>query len=88
MDANAQILAFIIMLFIIAGMAASIGKKATPVKANSVLCLELNGTLSERVAEDPFEGLYGENKSNMALNDVLESNWKQQAKAGMFSLFA
>ena len=68
-----QVLAFIIMLFIIAGMAASIGKKATPVKANSVLCLELNGTLSERVAEDPFEGLYGENKSNMALNDVLES---------------
>lgn len=68
-----QVLAFIIMLFVIAGMAASLGNKSAVVKDNSVLCLELNGTLCERVAEDPFEGLYGANTSNIALNDVLNS---------------
>lgn len=56
----------------IVGMVAS-SDTETVVKENSVFVLDLNGTLSERVQENPFQSLMGEDYQAYGLDDILTS---------------
>lgn len=68
-----HVLVVVIMIFVIAGVAAGIGNEVVNVEDNSVLKLELNGSLSERVADNPFKGMYNYQPNVLSLNNILES---------------
>ncbi len=68
-----QVLAVVIMIFVVAGIAAGVGGEVTTVENNSVLKLELSGSLSERVADNPFKGMYNYQPNVLSLNNILES---------------
>ena len=56
------------------GIAASAGTAATTTISNSSLFkLELKGTVNERVVENPFATLMGEEQAALGLNDILAS---------------
>jgi protease IV len=50
-----NIFSLIFVIAIIAGIAASSGKETKVIEDNSILKLDLNGTISERGKKDPFE---------------------------------
>lgn len=68
-----QVLAVVIMIFVVAGVVAGMDGKSVTVENNSVLKLELKGSLSERVADNPFKGMYNYQQNALSLNDILES---------------
>lgn len=55
------------------GIAASAGNAATTISGNSLFKLELKGTVNERVVENPFATLMGEEQAALGLNDILAS---------------
>lgn len=56
------------------GIAASAGTAATTtISDSSLFKLELKGTVNERVAENPFATLMGEEQAALGLNDILAS---------------
>ena len=56
------------------GIAASAGNAATTtISDSSLFKLELKGTVNERVAENPFATLMGEEQAALGLNDILAS---------------
>ena len=58
----------------IVGIAASAGSATTTtITENSLFKLELKGTVNERVVENPFAALMGEEQSALGLNDILAS---------------
>jgi len=66
------------VVFTILGIVTMVGMVAssdteTTVKENSIFVLDLNGTLSERVQENPFQQLMGEGFSAYGLDDILTS---------------
>jgi len=66
------------IIFTILGIVTMVGMVAssdteTTVKENSVFVLELDGTLSERVQENPFQSLMGEDYQALGLDDILAS---------------
>lgn len=66
------------IVFTVLGIVTMVGMVAssdteTTVKENSVFFLDLNGTLSERVEENPFQELMGENFTAYGLDDILAS---------------
>ena len=66
------------IVFTILGIISMVGMVAssdteTVVKENSVFVLDLNGTLSERVQENPLQSLMGEEYQAYGLDDILSS---------------
>ena len=66
------------IIFTILGLVTMVGMVAssdteTTVKENSIFVLDLNGTLSERVQENPFQQLMGEDFNAYGLDDILTS---------------
>ena len=64
----------IIGLIILIGVAAS-SKSTTHVSGNSVMCLDLNGSLSERVNDNPLNSLkiFNDKFDKYGLDDILSS---------------
>lgn len=52
---------------------ASSAESETLVKENSIMMLDLNGVINERVVENPFNALMGEKASAYGLDDILSS---------------
>ena len=66
------------IVFTILGIVTMVGMVVssdteTIVKENSIFVLDLNGTLSERVQENPLQELMGENFNAYGLDDILNS---------------
>ena len=66
------------VVFTILGIVTMVGMVAssdteTTVKENSIFYLDLNGTLSERVEENPLQSLMGEDYQAYGLDDILTS---------------
>ena len=66
------------IIFTILGIVTMVGMVAssdteTVVKENSVFVLDLEGTLSERVQDNPFQTLMGEENQAYGLDDILAS---------------
>ena len=66
------------IVFTILGIVTMVGMVAssdteTTVKENSIFVLDLNGTLSERVQENPLQQLMGEDFNAYGLDDILTS---------------
>ena len=66
------------IVFTILGIVTMVGMVAssdteTTVNENSIFVLDLNGTLSERVQENPLQKLMGENYQVYGLDDILTS---------------
>lgn len=66
------------IVFTILGIISMVGMVAssdteTVVKGNSIFVLNLEGTLSERVQENPFQKLLGEENQAYGLDDILSS---------------
>ena len=66
------------IVFTVLGIVTMVGMVAssdteTTVKENSVFFLDLNGTLSERVEENPFQELMGNDFQAYGLDDILTS---------------
>lgn len=66
------------IVFTVLGIVTMVGMVAssdteTTVKENSIFFLDLNGTLSERVQENPFNRLMGEDFTAYGLDDILLS---------------
>ncbi len=66
------------IVFTILGIASMVGLVAasdteTIVKEQSVFVLDFNGTLSERVVDNPFQQLLGESTTSYGLKDILAS---------------
>ena len=68
----AGIILTIIGFVTVAGMITSTGTETT-VKENSVLMLDLDGILYERVENNPLENLMSENFQSYGLNDIIAS---------------
>ena len=66
------------IVFTILGIVTMVGMVAssdteTTVNENSVFVLDMNGILSERVQENPLQGLMGEDYQTYGLDDILSS---------------
>lgn len=66
------------IIFTIIGIVSLVGMVAssdteTNVQENSILYLNLEGTLSERVEDNPFQGFMGETFTSYGLDDILSS---------------
>ena len=66
------------IVFTILGIVSMVGMVAssdteTVVQENSVFVIDLNGTLSERVQENPLQSLMGEEYQAYGLDDILSS---------------
>jgi len=60
----------IFSLITLAGM-ASMSTNTQPIDDNSVMVINLDGTLSERVVDNPFDELMGSGSESLGLNDML-----------------
>jgi protease-4 len=67
-----SIVMFVISIGIAVGMLSST-EMETIVKKNSVMMLDLNGTLSERSQENPWDKLLGDDNTVYGLDDILAS---------------
>lgn len=63
---------FFISILILFGMLSS-SESETQVSKNSVMMLDLRGTLSERSQDNPFEILLNEDETTYGLDDILSS---------------
>ena len=66
------------IVFSILGIVSMVGIMAssdteTTVNENSIFVLKLNGSLSERATENPFQSILGEENTNYGLDDILAS---------------
>lgn len=67
-----SVLLFFISILMIFSIASSSGME-TPVHKNSIMMLDLDGTLVERSRENPFEFLLGSEYNSYGLDDILSS---------------
>lgn len=67
-----SVVMFFISLMVIVGMMSS-SDTETMVKKNSVMMLDLNGTLMERSQENPWDKLLGNDNTVYGLDDILAS---------------
>ncbi|MCD8293171.1 MAG: signal peptide peptidase SppA, partial [Prevotellaceae bacterium] len=70
------VIAVLVLFFIGVGMVSGLTSSKTPetvVDDNSVLLLDLNGTLSERVEENPIDLLLGADYESYGLDDILSA---------------
>ena len=67
-----MIIVSVISIVSIVGIAAST-EKTTVVNSNSIFKLELKGSVTERLIENPFASLMSEEQTALGLNDILTS---------------
>jgi protease-4 len=67
-----SIVMFFISIIILVGMVSGADTE-TIVQKNSVMMLDLNGTLSERAQENPWDKLLGDDNTSYGLDDILAS---------------
>ncbi|NDV84442.1 signal peptide peptidase SppA [Bacteroides sp. 51] len=67
-----SVVMFLISIMVLVGMLSSADTE-TIVKKNSVMMLDLNGTLSERSQENPWDKLLGSDNTVYGLDDILAS---------------
>lgn len=68
------------------GMIAS-SDTETVVKENSIFVLDLEGTLSERAQENPFQSILGDNYQVLGLDDILTSIQKAKANENIKGIY-
>lgn len=66
------IITTVMSIISIAGMVASEGMSA-PVEENSILKIQLSGTMSERSEENPLNAIMGEEMNGLGLDEVLQA---------------
>lgn len=69
----AMILLFVVTTMIFVGVAASLESTAYTPKANTVYKIVLDGTVSDRVEENPFAYFMNEDKKELSLKELLYS---------------
>lgn len=67
-----SVVLFFISILVVFSMVSS-SESETQVRKNSIMMLDLDGTLEERSQENPFDFLMGEDNSNYGLDDILAS---------------
>lgn len=67
-----SVVLFFISILVFFGMVSS-SETETQVRKNSIMMLDLNGTLAERNQENPFDFLMGEEYNTYGLDDILAS---------------
>lgn len=67
-----SVVLFFISILVVFSMASS-SESETQVRKNSIMMLDLDGTLEERSQENPFDFLMGDNNSYYGLDDILAS---------------
>lgn len=67
-----SVVLFFISILVFFGMVSS-SEPETQVRKNSVMMLDLNGTLNERNQENPFDFLMGDEYNTYGLDDILAS---------------
>lgn len=67
-----SVILFFLSIMVLFSMASS-SESETQVRKNSVMMLNLNGTLNERSQEIPFDFLMGDEYKNYGLDDILAS---------------
>ncbi len=67
-----SVIMFVLSIATVVGM-ASATETETVVQENSIMMLDLNGTLQERSEENPFAQFMGEDYTSYGLNDILSS---------------
>ena len=80
------------IIFTILGIVTMVGMVAssdteTVVKENSIFVLDLEGTLSERVQDNPFQTLMGEENQAYGLDDILASIQKAKDNEGIKGIY-
>ena len=80
------------IIFTIIGIVSFVGMVAssdteTKVQENSILCLNLEGLLSERVAENPLQDLLGEQFTSYGLDDILSSIHKAKENENIKGIY-
>lgn len=66
------VILFFISMLVVFGMASS-SESETHVRKNSVMMMDLNGTLMERSQENPFAFLIGDDYTTYGLDDILSA---------------
>lgn len=66
------VILFFISILVVFGMVSS-SESETQVRKNSVMMMDLNGTLMERSQENPFDFLMGEDYTTYGLDDILSA---------------
>lgn len=61
---------FLVAIFAIIGIASSGSGEEVKIKDNTVLVLDLNGTISERTDDNPLESILSGGKTSIGLNDI------------------
>jgi len=79
-------------VFTILGIVSMVGMIATSdtettVKENSIFVLDLEGTLSERAQDNPFQSLLGDNMQAYGLNDILSSIQKAKENENIKGIY-
>lgn len=67
-----SVVLFFISILVVFSMVSS-SESETQVRKNSIMMLDLDGTLEERSQENPFDFLMGEDNRNYGLDDILAS---------------
>ena len=80
------------IVFTILGIVTMVGMIAssdteTTVKENSIFVLHLEGTLSERVKDNPFQSLLGENMQAYGLDEILSSIQKAKENENIRGIY-
>lgn len=66
------VILFFISMLVVFGMVSS-SESETQVRKNSVMMMDLNGTLMERSQENPFDFLMGDDYTTYGLDDILSA---------------
>ncbi|WP_455608982.1 S49 family peptidase, partial [Bacteroides rodentium] len=82
----ASVLLILISILMIFGMASTSGTE-TLVQKNSIMMLDLNGMLSERSQETPFDFLMGDDYKTYGLDDILSSIKKAKENDNIKGLY-
>lgn len=67
-----SVILFFISMLVVFGMVSS-SESETHVRKNSVMMMDLNGTLMERSQENPFDFLMGDDYTTYGLDDILSA---------------
>ena len=80
------------IVFTILGIVTMVGMVAssdteTTVKENSIFVLDLNGVLSERVEENPFQSIMGDDMQSIGLDDLLSAIQKAKVNENIKGIY-
>lgn len=81
------IISFAVMIGMISSMASS-GKQTVTIQKNTVMELDLNGSISDRVMENPFAAFYGMTETKqLSLVDILDAIKKAEENENIKGIY-